>query len=115
MIDVWQGRYVEAEAGFRELIPHCKAPRRGARRARCSHASVSRRACGARSATHDDAFAAAVAAEQLRQAALRLAVSRLGERQAINFQEYPCDPAWISSICRDAGRERQARGLPNVH
>ena len=87
MIDVWQGRYVEAEAGFRELIPHLQSTAAG------SEASTLFTRIGLAASLwgqkrYDDAFAAAVAAEQLRQAALRLAASRLGERQAINFQEY---------------------------
>jgi len=87
MVDVWQGRYVEAEAGFREVIPHLLSTAAG------SEASTLFTRIGLAASLwgqkrYDDAFAAAVAAEQLRQAALRLAASRLGERQAINFQEY---------------------------
>ena len=87
MIDVWQGRYVEAEAGFREVLPHLQSTAAG------SEASTLFTRIGLAASLwgqkrYDDAFTAAVTAEQLRQAALRLAASRLGERQAINFQEY---------------------------
>ena len=87
MVDVWQGRYVEAEAGFRAAIPHLLSTAPG------SEASTLFTRIGLAASLwgqkrYDDAFAAAVAAEQLRQAALRLAAARLGERQAISFQEY---------------------------
>jgi CHAT domain-containing protein/tetratricopeptide (TPR) repeat protein len=87
MIDVWQGRYVEAEAGFREVIPHLLSTAAGSEASTLfSRIGLAASLWGQK--RYDDAFTAAVEAEQMRQAALRLAASRLGERQAINFQEY---------------------------
>jgi CHAT domain-containing protein len=87
MIDVWRGHFADAESGFRQTIEHLPSTAAG-NEASTLFARIGLAASLWGQQRLDDAFAAAVTAEQLRQAALRLAASRLGERQAINFQEY---------------------------
>jgi len=87
MIDVWQGHHAAAEAGFRKSIEHSRGTSAGSEASTLfSRIGLAASLWGQR--RYDDAFAAAVAAEETREAALRLAASRLGERQSINFQEY---------------------------
>jgi CHAT domain-containing protein/Tfp pilus assembly protein PilF len=87
MIDMWRGRYADAESGFRQAIEHLPGTAAGNEASTLfSRIGLAASLWGQR--RMDEAFATAVFAEQTRQAALRLAASRLGERQAINFQEY---------------------------
>ncbi|MGH8172761.1 MAG: CHAT domain-containing protein, partial [Rhodanobacteraceae bacterium] len=108
MVDVWRGHYVEAEASFREVMPHLLSTSPG------SEASTLFTRIGLAASLwgqkrYDDAFDAAVAAETLRQAALRLAASRLAERQAINFQEY-LRPSldFVIAIAAESGKREHA-------
>ena len=87
MVEVWRGRFAEAEGGFREAIVHSASTAAGSE-ASTLFARIGLAASLWGQRRFDDAFDAAVAAEQLRESALRLAASRMGERQSINFQEY---------------------------
>ena len=87
MIDVWRGHFADAETGFRQTIEHLPSTAAG-NEASTLFARIGLAASLWGQRRMDEAFATAVSAEQTRQAALRLAASRLGERQSINFQEY---------------------------
>ncbi|HEU4663220.1 MAG TPA: CHAT domain-containing tetratricopeptide repeat protein [Dokdonella sp.] len=87
MIDVWQGRYAQAEGAFRELVERQRHVDAGSESSTLfSHMGLAASLWGQR--RMDEAFDVAVEAEHLRQSALRLAASHLGERQAVNLQEY---------------------------
>lgn len=87
MMRVWQGRYAEAESGFRDMLARVSGVSAG------SEASALFSQLGLAASLWgqgrlDDAFNAAITAEQMRQTGLRLALSHLGEAHAIGFQEY---------------------------
>lgn len=87
MVQMWQGRYADAEEGFREALARQQTASAG------SETSTLFASMGLASSLwgqrrFDEAFDRAVRAEQTRQSALRLASSHLGERQALNLQEY---------------------------
>ena len=87
MVQMWQGRYADAEEGFREALARQQNVSAG------SETSTLFASMGLASSLWGQqrfaqAFAQAVKAEQTRQSALRLASSHLGERQALNLQEY---------------------------
>lgn len=87
MVQVWQGLFADAEPGFRETLARLQDTSAG------SEASTLFSSMGLAASLWgqqrlDEAFDEAAAAEQTRQAALRLAASHLGERQAVNLQEY---------------------------
>jgi CHAT domain-containing protein len=87
MVQVWQGLFAGAEPGFRASIARLRNTSAG------SETSSLLPSMGLAASLWgqqrlDEAFDQAVAAEQTRQAALRLAASHLGERQAVNLQEY---------------------------
>jgi CHAT domain-containing protein/tetratricopeptide (TPR) repeat protein len=87
MVKVWQARYADAERDFREMIGHQANVGVGSEANKLFSSMGLAASLWGRQKT-DAAFDAAVEAEQLRQAALRLAASHLGERQAVNLQEY---------------------------
>jgi CHAT domain-containing protein len=87
MMRVWQGRYAEAEPAFRETLRRMHGVAAGGE-AGLLFAQIGLAASLWGQGRLDDAFAAAVAAEQLRQSGVRLAASHLGEEHAIGFQEY---------------------------
>ncbi len=87
MVQMWQRRYADAENGFREALARQQHVSAG------SETSTLFASMGLASSLwgqlrFDAAFDQAARAEQTRQAALRLASSHLGERQALNLQEY---------------------------
>lgn len=87
MVQVWQGRYVEAESGFREMMQHQKSAGTG------SEVSTLFPSMGLAASLwgqlhFDEALEAALAAERVRESALTLAASHLGEQQSIDLQEY---------------------------
>jgi len=87
MLRIWQQRYAEAEAPFRESLKRMQDVAVGSE----SNVLFGRLGLSASlwgQGKIDEAFAAAVAAEQLRQSGLRLAISHLGEEHAIGLQEY---------------------------
>ncbi len=87
MVQVWQGLFADAEPGFRASIARMREVSAG-NEASSLFASMGLAASLWGQHRLDEAFDQAVAAEQTRQAALRLAASHLGERQAVNLQEY---------------------------
>jgi CHAT domain-containing protein/tetratricopeptide (TPR) repeat protein len=107
MIDVWQGRYAEAEAGFHATIEHVRGTAAGSEASTLfAQIGLSASLWGQRRL--DEACDAAVAAEQTRQAALRLAASRLGERQSIHLQEYLLPSLdFALAIAADSGQPKQ--------
>jgi CHAT domain-containing protein/tetratricopeptide (TPR) repeat protein len=87
MVQTWQGRYAEAEKGFREALAHQKTSSVGSETSTLfAYMGLAASLWGQR--RFDDAMEAAVAAEQVREAALRLAASHLGEKQSVDLQEY---------------------------
>ncbi|MEO8010057.1 MAG: tetratricopeptide repeat protein, partial [Dokdonella sp.] len=87
MIEVWRGRHVQAEADFRATIAALQDVAAG------SESSALFPMIGLAASLwgqqrFDEAFAAAVDAEYLREAALRLAAGRLAEHHAMGYQEY---------------------------
>lgn len=90
MVRVWQGRFADAEPGFREMLTHLGNTSAGGEVSSLfSRMGLASSLWGQRK--FDAAFAAAAAAERVRQAALRMAASHLGERDAMNLQgiQYP--------------------------
>lgn len=90
MVRVWQGRFAEAEPGFREMLTHLgKTSAGGEVSSLFSRMGLASSLWG--QGKFDAAFTAAAAAERVRQSALQLAASHLGERDAMNLQEiqYP--------------------------
>ncbi len=90
MVRVWQGRFADAEPGFREMLAHQnKASAGGEVSSLFTRMGLASSLWGQRK--FDAAFAVAAEAERVRQAALRLAASHLGEHDAVSFQEiqYP--------------------------
>ena len=86
MIEVGRGRYVEAETGFREMLVHLQHVGAGSEASTVfSDMGLAASLWGQRRL--DEAFDVAARAERNRQAALRLAASHLGEREAVNLQE----------------------------
>ncbi len=87
MVKVWQGRYAAAEPDFREVLERLRGVAAG------SEASALFVQLGLAASLWgqnrlDEAFAAAISAETIRQSGLRLAATHLGEQHAIGFQEY---------------------------
>jgi len=87
MMRIWQQRYAEAEAPFRESLQRMQGVAVGSE-SNVLFARLGLTASLWGQGKIDEAFAAAVAAEQLRQSGLRLAISHLGEEHAIGLQEY---------------------------
>jgi len=87
MMRIWQQRYAEAEAPFRESLQRLQGVSVGSE-SNVLFARLGLTASLWGQGRIDEAFAAAVAAEQLRQSGLRLAISHLGEEHAIGLQEY---------------------------
>jgi CHAT domain-containing protein len=87
MLRIWQQRYAEAEAPFRESLQRMHDVAVGSE-SNVLFAQLGLTASLWGQGRIDEAFDAAVLAEQLRQAGLRLAISHLGEGHAIGFQEY---------------------------
>jgi len=87
MLQVRQGLFADAEPGFRETLARLQETSAGSEASTLfSSMGLAASLWGQR--RFDEAFDEAVAAERTRQAALRLAASHLGERQAVNLQEY---------------------------
>ena len=87
MMRIWQQRYAEAEAPFRESLQRQRDVAVGSE-SNVLFARLGLTASLWGQGRIDEAFAVAVAAEQLRQSGLRLAISHLGEEHAIGLQEY---------------------------
>ena len=87
MVQVWQGRYDEAERGFREALTHSKSAAVGSESSTL-FASMGLAASLWGQQRLDEAMDAALDAERVRESALRLAASHLGEQQSIDLQEY---------------------------
>lgn len=87
MVQVWQGRYAEAERGFREALQHQRSASAGSESS-ALFASMGLAASLWGQRRHDEAMDAAVDAERVREAAIRLAASHLGEKQSVDLQEY---------------------------
>lgn len=130
MLQIWQKRYPEAEAGFRQALVHMKSASVG------SEGSALFPGMGLAASLWgqermDEALDAALDAEHTRQAALRLAASHLGEGQSVDLQEYQepsldlviaiaaasgkpahLERAWLASMAaRDALTSIQAQRL----
>jgi len=87
MLQVRQGLFADAEPGFRETLARLQETSAGSEASTLfSSMGLAASLWGQR--RFDEAFDEAAAAERTRQAALRLAASHLGERQAVNLQEY---------------------------
>lgn len=87
MVQVWQGRYEPAEAGFREALKHAQAASAGSESS-ALFASMGLAASLWGQQRLEQALDAALAAERVREAALRLAASNLGEQQSVDLQDY---------------------------
>jgi CHAT domain-containing protein/Tfp pilus assembly protein PilF len=87
MLRIWQARYAEAEPAFREILERLRGVSVGSE-GNILFAELGLAASLWGQGRLDEAFAAAVHAEQSRQAGLRLAIGHLGEAQAIDLQEY---------------------------
>lgn len=86
MVRIWQGRYVEAEAGFRRALERLRdAPAGSEISPLFSQHGLAAALWGQR--RHAAAFAAAADAEATRQAAVREVASGLSDQQALAFQE----------------------------
>lgn len=104
MVRVWQGRFAEAEPGFREMLAHTgKTSAGGEVSSLFPRMGLASSLWGQRK--FDAAFGAAAAAERVRQSALQLAASHLGERDAVNLQEiqYPTLDLAVS-IAAESGK-----------
>lgn len=86
MVRVWQGRFREAEAGFRAMLER----QRGVPAAAESSPLFSQHGLAAAlwgQGRHADAFDAAATAESIRQQAVREVAAGLSDEQALAFQE----------------------------
>lgn len=87
MVQVWQGRYAEAERGFREGLERQRSASVGSE-SNTLFASMGLAASLWGQRRLDEALDAAIDAENVREAALRLAASHLGEKQSVDLQDY---------------------------
>jgi CHAT domain-containing protein/tetratricopeptide (TPR) repeat protein len=86
MVRIWQGRYVEAEAGFRRALERFgNAPAGAETTPLFSQHGLAAALWG--QGRHAEAFASAAEAEATRQAAVREVATGLSDQQALAFQE----------------------------
>lgn len=86
MVRIWQGRFKEAEAGFRAMLEHLRDAPAGAE----SSPLFSQHGLAAAlwgQGRHAEAFDAATSAELTRQSAVREVASGLSDQQALDYQE----------------------------